>query len=234
MSAALVPVEQIQARTAPWTERAHALAVAGDRDYQRAAEWLQDIRALRSEIAAACDPVIRAAHAAHKAATAQKAELERELVEADRVIRAKLAGYHQEQQRIAAQAKAVAEAQAREVLAAAEREAATLAAAGESELAEMARAEAALAPAPVAPTAHTVAAAGVSTRDVWEAAVTDWHEFLAGVLEGSTPWEAVQANEKLLGQMARALKDGMKWRGVTVSKRSAVVVRGNPSAAAGA
>ena len=37
-----------------------------------------------------------------------------------------------------------------------------------------------------------------------------------------------------LGQMARALRDGLKWRGVTVGKRSAVVVRADPSAAAGA
>lgn len=223
MTAALVPVEAIKAESAPWTDKANRLVVTGDRAYQVGAEMLQGIKALRIEIAAACDPVIKAAHAAHKAATKQKNDLEAELVEADRVIREKLAAYHEAQERIAAQARIAAEAEHRAAQEAADREAAQLAAAGESELAELARAEAAI-PVP-APKAHTVAAAGVSTRETWDAEVTDMPAFLRGVIDGKIPRGAVLVNATLLRQMARSLKDELDWPGVTVKRGASVVVR---------
>lgn len=224
MSSALLPVEaQLRARTANWAERAQMATVASDRDYQLAAEYLQDIKALRAEIAAACDPVIRAAHLAHRAATAQKADLEFELVEADKLIRQKLSGYIAEQHRIAAAQKAAAAAEARAAQEAAEREAKALEQVGETALAELARAEAAVAVA--APTAHTVAAAGVSSRETWSAEVTDLPAFLRGVLAGEIPQGAVLINEALLRKMAGALKEELKWPGVTVRRSASVVVR---------
>jgi hypothetical protein len=224
VSAALLPVEvQLRARTANWAERAKMTAVTSDRDYQLAAEYLQDIKALRAEIAAACDPVIRAAHLAHKAATAQKAELERELVEADRLIRQKLSGYIAEQHRIAAAQKAAAAAEARAAQEAAEREAKALEQVGETALAELERAEAAV---PVAaPTAHTVAAAGVSSREKWDAEVTDLPAFLRAIVAGEIPQGAVLVNEALLRKMAGALKEELKWPGVTVRRGASLVVR---------
>lgn len=225
MTSAVVPVDpaKIRATTAPWAEKAKGLAVTDDRDYQRAAEWLQDIKALRTQIAAACDPVIKAAHAAHRAATAQKQDLEFELVEADKLIRGKLSGYLVEQQRIAAAAKAAIEAETRAAVEAAEREAKALESVGETALAEMTRAEAAM-PAP-APIARTVAAAGVSAREKWEAEVTDLPAFLRGILAGEIPHGAVLVNATLLRQMAVAMKDELQWPGVTVKRGASVVVR---------
>lgn len=223
MTAALVPVEEIHKLTSPWPSKAKELEVTTEREYTRAAEMLQDIKALRTQIAAKCDPVIKAAHAAHRAATAQKQDLEFELVEADRMIRAKLSGYIVEQQRIAAAQAAVAAAEARAAQEAAEREAKALESVGESALAEMARAEAAI-PAP-APVAHTVAAAGVSAREKWEAEVTDLPAFLRGILAGEIPTGAVLVNATLLRQMAVAMKDELRWPGVTVKRSASVVVR---------
>ncbi len=224
MSSAPIPIDAIRARTQPWSVRARGLRVTDERTFALGGEHLRDIKALLAEIDAKCDPVIRAAHAAHRAALAQKKELAAELVEADRTIRAKLGAYLAEKERLHRQMVAAAEAEARAALQAAARAAAELEAAGESELAAIARAQ--LPSLPPAPgPAPSLAVQGIGARHCWHARVVDLRAFLQGVLDGKIPLAAVQVNERLLGQQARALREELDWPGVEVRGGVGVVVR---------
>lgn len=224
MSTELVPVEHFRQQIEPWPLRAHQLQVTDDSMFSLGGELLRDIKALLQEIDAKCDPVIKAAHNAHKAAVAQKKELSAELQEADRVVRAKMAAFVAERERQQKLLQAAAEAEARKAQESALREAQQLEAAGEAELAEMALAEAASAPAPVA-MAPSIAVPGVSHRAKYTAKVVDMRAFLMAVLAGKIPMSAVLPNETLINQQARSLKHDLNWPGVKVTDEATVVVR---------
>jgi hypothetical protein len=219
-----VPVEAIREQAEPWSLKAHELRVSDVSMVALAGEYLRDIKALRKEIAATCDPVIKQAHAAHKAATTMKRDLEAELVEADRIIAGKVAAWHDAKRREAQRLVAAAERQARATQESAEREAAALREAGELELAEQAAVEARRAPAPVV-AQQAVSVEGVSTRTTHRARVVDLPTLLRAVLSGSVPLAAVQVNEKLLQQQARSLGEQLNWPGVEVQAETIVVRR---------
>jgi len=69
--------------------------------------------------------------------------------------------------------------------------------------------------------------AGLSSSERWHAEVTDLKALIQSVAEGTTPISALQADMKVLNQMARALKSNMNYPGVraipdtTYSARSA-------------
>lgn len=68
---------------------------------------------------------------------------------------------------------------------------------------------------------------GISTRDNWKAEVTDLPALVKAVAEGKAPMTMIQADTKVIGQMARALKGSVKYPGVrfyndkTIAARSA-------------
>lgn len=219
-----VPVEQIRARTEPWALQAHQLQVSDDSMFALGAEYLRDIKSLLDEIASKCDPVVKAAHQAHKAAVAQKKELSAELVQADALIRSKLATYVAEKERKQQALAAAEEAAARAAQEKAAREAAELEAAGERDLAELALAEA-VAPLPPPMVAPAIAAPGVSSRKNWKARVTNMRAFVQAALDGKIPMTALQVNETMLNQQARSLEDQLKWPGVEVYNDTRMVVR---------
>jgi len=222
-AAAVVPVEKFEQSSASWVDAANRfeISVAGDAD--RAAVALQGIKALRAAIAESCDPVVEAAHKAHKAAVAQKKQLEAPLVEAERIFKAKVARFVDEQNRRAREEAALQAAIERERREKAEREAAELAKQGEHELADVVREEAAavVAPAPVA----APKVAGLATVERWKAEVTDFPKLVAAVAAGQVPFPVLCVDEKVLGQMARSLKGELKWPGVRVFSETGVSTR---------
>lgn len=224
MSAApIIPIDEIRSMTAPWPVRAAELDVHDQETYARGAQLLRDIKALRDEIAKKCDPVIQAAHRAHRAALDQKRELEEELVEADKMIRQKVAAFSAEQERRAREEAARIAAETRAAQERAEAEAKQLEAAGERELADTVRTEAEFhAPAR---TVEPPKAKGVSTTGYWKAEVTDFRALVAAVAAGTVPLAVLKVDTKVLGQQARSLKNELDWPGVRIYCETGVSVR---------
>ncbi len=224
-SALLVPVEKLQKETAPWSLRAIELEVTNQATLNVAGNYLRGIKALREEIARTCDPVIKKAYEAHKAAVAQKKNFEAELIEAEKLIKDKVGTFTAEEQRKAREQEALEAAAARETQEKTEAEARELEAAGEHELAEavLETAETEAAPAAVAapPTA-----AGVITRDNWSAEVTDFRALVDAVAKGDVPLAVLKIDQKVLNQQARSLKRELHWPGVRVKNAKVTSVRG--------
>lgn len=86
--------------------QAASMVIAEEADYGRAGEFLVTLKGMQKEVAATFDPVVAAAHQAHKAATAARAKHLDPLDGAERVIKGRMSTFRQEQQRIAAQAEA--------------------------------------------------------------------------------------------------------------------------------
>lgn len=220
-----IHVDTIRQETAPWLEKAHQLQITDLSMVQLAGEYLQQIKALRNLIAEKIDPVIKANHAAHKAAVALKKDLESELVESDQLIAKKVSDWQNEQARQKRLLEAAAEVEARAEREKAEAEARALQAMGEKDLAEMAAAEAKLLASRPAFVAPTVKVDGIGTREVYKARVTDKLALVKAVAEGRVPLAALEVNEKLLGQQARSLKEALDWPGVEVWAEMTVVRR---------
>jgi hypothetical protein len=94
-------------------EQAKGTVIETAAQYEAAGGLLTSIKALRGRIAESCDPVIDAAHKAHKAACAQKRDLEAPLVEAEGILKPRIATYldAEERRRREEEARLQAEAQ---------------------------------------------------------------------------------------------------------------------------
>ena len=83
----------IQRETATVQERAKAIAITDTASYTDAAEFVKSIKAVRGRIAETFDPLIKSAHATHKALLDEKKKHDMPLDEAERVIKGKIARY---------------------------------------------------------------------------------------------------------------------------------------------
>lgn len=217
--------------------------------FELASDDLKGIKALQKEVeekrTSITGPLNQAVKAVNDLFRAPKDYLDR----AETTLKRAMVAYTSEQERIAAEARAKAEAEARaerERLAAIEREQAeaarraqeeaqAAAAAGDTEAAAaaMAAAEAAEAQAAVAAmTAQVVTVApivdapakvsGISGRVTYSAEVVNLMELVKAVAEGKAPIDCLQADTKFLGAQARAFKKaGQLYPGVmAVAERS--------------
>jgi colicin import membrane protein len=220
--ATVIEAPELEAKALTWPERARALKVESDEDFHEAGNLLVGIKGLRKEIEDHHRPVIAAAFAAHKAATAAKKKLDDPLDEAERTIKRSMSAYHdaQERRRREEQARLEAEARRQEE----ERrlaEAQALEAEGRHGEAKAVIEEPIIAPvAPAPPPVPKVA--GVSMRETWSAEVTDLAALVRAVADGKAPAGLVQANQSALDQLARALKATMAVPGVTVRRQTGV------------
>lgn len=62
------------------------------------------------------------------------------------------------------------------------------------------------------------APAGISFVDVYVAEVFDLWALLKGVLDGTVPAEAIQANTSFIDSRAKVLKNHMSWPGIKINK----------------
>lgn len=222
--------EQRQAITQPAltiVERARALVVNTDEDYQQCGDELKSIKAAQKELAARkatlTDPVNATLRAIRNLFTGPEASLD----EAERIYKRGRLTYEQklEDERKEAQRK-LDEAAARE-RAKAEREAERLRqeaqaaeAAGNLEkanrLANRADIKQDQAASTVAPTVQKEPprTAGISTREVWSAVVLSRKELIDAVAAGKVPEMALEPNMKFLNAQARACKKELAYPGV--------------------
>ena len=208
---------------------AGVLVIVDQPSFERASGMLRVVKDYLKKVEMLCEPVIRAAHSAHKAAVEQKRQLEEPALRAERAIKSVLTAYEQEQSRIRRDAELVAERERHRL-----EEDARLQAALEAE----ARGDAAVAenilvaphpPIPVfSPPAivlETPKAEGVSFRSQYRAEVTDLPLLIKAVAAGEAPIGALLPNLPMLNQMARAMKSELRIPGVRLIEERIAAVR---------
>ena len=150
-------------------EEARALAIKTDQDYEYGGAFLTRIKGVRSQIKDVFEPIIKAAHAAHKEAVAQRKGVEAPMIEAEGIVKSSMATFYRAKE---AERLAQEEEQRRQAREQAEKEA--LARAVELEDQGKAEEAEALIERPVAPVVvpapaiQKPQAAGVSVRKVWK------------------------------------------------------------------
>lgn len=217
-------IEELEFRACGWPATAAQLTINDQANYERAADYLTTIKALRQEIAEACDPLIEATHKAHAAAVQQKRSLEAELVQAETILKRGMSGFvrqQEEAQRIERERlRREAERQAEEQRLA---EAAALEEAGDHEAADAVLEVPAVpvaVPAPPAPKAE-----GVTTRKRWSAECVNLRALCAAVAADENLVALVQPNQSALNKLAGALKEHFKVPGCRATYTLEVAAR---------
>lgn len=219
-----LPVDSLREQTCAWPMKAAELEVVCAASYARCAEYLQSVKALQKHITKALEPSRQQTRAAWQAVIDLEKSLLEELNEAEAILKPKAVAYHHEQARIAREAAARAEAEARAIREKAEAEAKVLEAAGEREMAQVALINAEIAAAPPAVIAPP-RVQGMSVREAWTFRVTDLEKLVKAVAAGEAPLSCLQANDTYLGQRARADKLACAIPGVEVYDKGSMGVR---------
>lgn len=232
---ATVIAPEIESKALSWPEKATALVVADQAGYDAATEALKVVKGLAAEITGTFKPIIESAHRAHKVALDSQKKLVDPLNTAESLLKRKIGGYLDEQERIRLAEQRRLEEEARQR---AEEEALAAAVQAEAELKQDGVAQEEIdehtlsildsAPeqaAPVVAPRTFQKAAGVSSTVRYSASVTDLKALMRAVLEGKAPATAVVADMTVLNGLARTLKDGMNYPGVRLVKDTSVAVR---------
>lgn len=215
-------------RAMTWPERARAIQIVDERTYIDAAETLKGIKALRSEVDAAFDPIVKAAFDSHRTAVAQKRKAEAPLTEAEGIIKATLGEYAREQERrrleeqrrLDAIAREEEETRRLEQAAAMEAEGHQF---GDDALVQEAHAliEQPIIAPPAAPLARAVPkVAGISYRETYGAEVTNLLLLVQHVAKNPGLLPLLTVNQTALNAQARSLKQSLDLPGVRVVKSS--------------
>lgn len=147
------------------------------------------------------------------------------LAQAERILKRKLLAYQAEQDRIAREAQAKAEEEARKERQKLERRAALADFVGKDEKADELRQEAESQVAPEIRPA-TPKLEGIYTRETWKAEVTDKMAFLRHVVEKRLDLAAVVLlDQAALNAQARSLKDALDLPGIRAVKEKTMAAR---------
>ena len=200
-----------------WPEKARSITIDSAQKYEEAAGCLQGIKALRGEAAEVFDPVVSAAHKAHKEAVAAKKGVEGPLIEAEGIYKRGMARHQDEQERARREKQRRLEAIARKA-AEDERLAAAIALeeTGETEAAE----QVIEAPAPLAPVIQLPPAvpkiSGISSAPTYKAKVVDLYALVCHVAANPALIHLVKESQPDLNGMARRQKEALSLPGVEV------------------
>ncbi len=197
-----------------YPDRARSLCIEDAVSYAQACEFLKGIKALRAEIAETFEPHIKRAHESHRALLKEKADAEVPLAEAERIAKAALVVYDQQQDciRRAEQERVRAELKRQEeerLLA----EALDAEAAGDVETADALISEPVHVPT-VAVAPSTPKVSGISYRETWSAEVTDLAALVRYVAQHPLFAGLLSPNMPALNGQARSLKGQLQIPGV--------------------
>lgn len=206
------------------TESADARRLArieNGEQYQVAARKLDGLAALRKQAKDHHDPVIAAAHAAHKAAIAAFKRIDQPIEEAEQIVRRAMSEYvaaEKEKQEAAIRAAQEEEAERRRIEAA---EAAKLARANGASREEVAAIKEEIRTQPSMVIARPLApvASGVATVEQWDFEVTDLTALVKFVAANKAHIGALVPNDKYIRAMVNAQRERFAMPGVTVTKR---------------
>lgn len=198
--------------------------IADAEQYQVAAEKLTALAALRKQAKDHHDPVIAAAHAAHKAALAAWKKIDAPIEEAERIVRGAMSDYltaerERQQEAIRAALEQEAEQKRLEALRAAKE-----ARANGASREEVAAIKEAIRSEPSSAIVRPVitAAIGVTGVEVLDFEVTDFHALVKFVVSNWSHSRALETNEKYIRAMVNAQREQFKMPGVKVTKRTTV------------
>jgi len=223
----VLEVKQSEALTLQ--QEAAALSVETNADYENAAEFLKRCKALEAEIRGVIDPMVDAAHKAHKAATTQRNKLLDPIQEAAKIIGRTMGTYmakleqarREEERRLREQRQREEEAKALELAAQLEAQASAAREAGKQVEAEMKtqQAETVINTVPdvvVRVKSEAPKVSNTMTRETWRFEVTD---------AAAVPREFLTVNEQAIGAMVRTMKDKTNIPGVRVWSETSVTAR---------
>lgn len=218
-------VQELEVQTLSVPDRAKCLSIETNDQFMEAGELLRTIKGLRAEIDATFDPIISKAHEAHKEAIGQKKKVDAPLVEAEAILKPRIATYLREQERIRREEELRLRKQAEEEAARQQvAEAALLDDIGETDQANKILEEKPYVPPVVLPRA-TPKVAGISVRETWSAQITSLPDLVRAVAAGRAPIQCLKADETFLNQQARSMKQALNWPGVKAVSDSNVAAR---------
>jgi len=188
-------------------DQAKSIIIQSNDDYVRAGEILLTIKGLRKEINSFFDPICTKAFEAHKEAVAQKKRADAPLVEAEGIIKPRIAAWNAEQERIRKAEEDRLREEARKQEEERRLEDAILAEqSGNKEEAAAIMDTPVQAPVVVVPKSIPKVA-GVSMTKQWKFRITDANKI---------PRQYLTVDEQKIGAIVRALKDQANIPGVEV------------------
>ena len=199
----------------PVPDQARQLVITTNDQYEEVAAFLLKLKAIRRKIDDAFNPIITKAHEAHKEAVAQRKKAGEPLDLAESIIKPKIVGYIQEQEKKRVQEEARLQAEAKKQQ---DDEALVLAElskqSGNHEEAQAILEEGAHAEAPVIVLPkETPKVEGISTREVWKFRIVN---------PTLVPREYLIVDEKKVGGVVRSLKNLTNIPGVQVYSEKVV------------
>lgn len=216
--------KEIESQAVALKAEAEGFVIVTQGDYNLANEFGRRIKQSMKVIDEYCDPVIDAAHKAHKAALEQKKALYAPFEAAKKIIDQKQIVWYRAEQARAAEERRKAEEEARKK---AEEEALARA----QELQDMGMNEAAeeAISQPVVIEKVTVAepvkAGGESFREIWKAEVVDLMALVKSVAEGRQPLAYLEANTVTLNKAAAMFKGTVPIPGVKITSETIIARR---------
>jgi hypothetical protein len=207
--------KEIESQAIALKAEADSFEIVSQEAYNLANDFGRKIKQSMKTIDDYCDPVIDAAHKAHKAACDQKKALYAPFEAAKKIIDSKqIAWYRAEQEKARElQRKADEEAQKK-----AEDEALANAQALQDAGMDIAAEEVLAAPVvvPKVTVAEPMRAGGESFRDTWKAEVLDLMSLVKAVAAGTQPLAYLEANMSTLNKAASAFKGSVQIPGVKI------------------
>jgi hypothetical protein len=211
-----IPIEkEIETQAIALRSEALAFQVVDQQSYSLANEFGKRIKAAMKQIDDYCDPVIEAAHQAHKKAVEQKKKFYAPFEEAKKIIDEKqIAWWKAEQERIAIEKRKAEEEARKKAEEERLRQAQELQDAGLTEAAQ----EALEQPIVIEKVAidEPIKAGGESYRESWSAEVVDIMALVKAVANGSQPIAYLQPNMTALNSAARTFKGTVQIPGVKI------------------
>lgn len=207
-------VQELESQALSVPERAKLMTITTAAEYIAAGELLKTVKGLRGEIDSTFDPIISKAHDAHKEALARKRKVDAPLIEAEGILKPRIATYLREEERKRQEEEMRLQKEARD-----REEAEQLAKAdilheiGEVEAANQVLKEEIYVPPIVLPSAAPKVA-GISMRETWSAQVVDLMTLVKAVAAGTAPIQCLSADTVFLGQQARSMKGALNYPGV--------------------
>lgn len=201
-----------------------SLVITSQPQYQAAADLLADIKQRGKALEEKRKGITAPLDAAKKAAMDMFRPAVDAIAEFEKSVKARMAGFVREQDRIRREEEAKATEAARKEQEKLLSQANKAAAAGKLEKAEALELQAASTVA-VTPAIEIPIASGAHTRRVWKARLTSKMDLINAVAEGKASPELLDYNESVGNGLAKALKSGMNVPGVEAYEDVQVVAR---------
>jgi hypothetical protein len=208
-------IQEVERMIPPVVEAANALTVTDSIQYQDACTFLQQVAVKKKQVDEVFDPIVKAAHAAHKEAVAQKKKFTDPLADAESVVKRKISTYRAEEDRKAREEEARLN-EARRKQAEEEALAAAILEPDEEEQDVIIERAIAQPPAPVYVAPKVPVVSGISERKVWKYRIVN-----AALI----PREYLVPNEVAIGAHVRSMKENANIPGVEIYSESSTSVR---------